>query len=70
LPINLSEIASHREHEVFGIHKVIYQSNEDIIEIKHEAKSREGFASGAVLAASWLVGKPAGIYTMSDILKS
>jgi len=69
LPINLSEIASHREHEVFGIHKIIYQSNEDIIEIKHEAKSREGFASGAVLAASWLVGK-VGIFTMSDILKS
>jgi len=70
LPINLSEIASLREHEVFGIHKIIYQSNEDIIEIKHEAKSREGFAKGAVFAASWLIGKPAGIFTMSDILKS
>ncbi|MCL2413249.1 MAG: 4-hydroxy-tetrahydrodipicolinate reductase, partial [Bacteroidales bacterium] len=69
VPFDISVIESIREGEVFGIHKISYQSNEDIIEIKHEAKSREGFAKGAVFAAEWLVGKT-GIFTMSDILKS
>ena len=63
------KITSIRESDVFGIHKISYESNEDIIEIKHEAKSREGFAKGAVLAAEWVVGKT-GIYTMSDMLKT
>ena len=61
-------IKTFREEEVFGIHNVLYESNEDIIEIKHEAKSRQGFAKGAVFAAEWLVGK-IGIYTMTDLLK-
>ncbi|MDR1951849.1 MAG: 4-hydroxy-tetrahydrodipicolinate reductase [Bacteroidales bacterium] len=61
------DIKSIREGDVFGIHKIIYQSNEDIIEIKHEAKSREGFAKGAVFAAEWLVGKQ-GVFTMVDML--
>ncbi|MCL2417310.1 MAG: 4-hydroxy-tetrahydrodipicolinate reductase [Bacteroidales bacterium] len=68
LPLEISNIKSFREKDVFGVHTVLYESNEDIIEIKHEAKSREGFAIGAVLAAEWLIGKT-GIYTMSDILK-
>ena len=61
-------IQAFRENEVFGIHNICYQSNEDLIEIKHEAKSRQGFAKGAVLAAEWLVGKE-GVFTMSDLLK-
>jgi 4-hydroxy-tetrahydrodipicolinate reductase len=68
LPLEISEITSIREEDVFGIHSVFYESNEDIIEIKHEAKSREGFAKGAVFAAEWLIGKT-GIYTMQDLLK-
>lgn len=67
LPLKISDITSFRESEVFGIHKIIYQSNDDIIEIKHDAKSREGFANGAILAASWLIGKT-GIFTMNDML--
>ena len=68
---NLSEsvnIKSIREKDVFGIHSVFYESNEDIIEIKHEAKSREGFAKGAIFAAEWVSGK-IGVYTMSDLLE-
>jgi 4-hydroxy-tetrahydrodipicolinate reductase len=61
-------IQSFREEDVFGIHRVFYESNEDIIEIKHEAKSRDGFAKGAVFAAEWLVGK-VGVYTMSELLE-
>jgi 4-hydroxy-tetrahydrodipicolinate reductase len=56
-----------REEGVFGIHSIFYESNEDIIEIKHTAKSREGFAKGAVFAAEWLVGKQ-GVFTMTDLL--
>ena len=50
-----------------GTHEIKYSSNEDIIEIKHTAINREGFASGAIMAAKWLVGKK-GIYTMHDVL--
>jgi 4-hydroxy-tetrahydrodipicolinate reductase len=60
-------IKAFRENDVFGIHTIFYESDEDIIEIKHEAKSRQGFAKGAIVAAEWLVGKT-GIFTMSDLL--
>lgn len=57
-----------REGKVPGTHVVIYDSSVDTITIKHEAKSREGFALGAVVAAEFLVGKPAGFYSMSDLM--
>ena len=58
-----------REGKVPGTHIVSYDSAVDTITIKHEAKSREGFALGAVVAAEFLVGKPAGFYSMSDLIK-
>ena len=58
---------SFREKEVNGIHKVIYSSKNDIISIKHEALSRDGFALGAVVAAEWLVNKK-GCFSISDML--
>jgi 4-hydroxy-tetrahydrodipicolinate reductase len=61
-------IESHREGEVMGDHTVRYENIIDIIEIKHSAKSRYGFAKGAIMAAEWIVGKK-GIYTLDDILK-
>ena len=51
-----------REGEVPGTHKIVWESLEDTIEIKHIAHGREGFARGAVLAAEWLVSQPAGVY--------
>ncbi len=60
-------IESKRIADVTGDHFVKYESVIDGIEIRHVAKSRYGFAKGAVLAAEWLVGKK-GIYTMQDIL--
>jgi 4-hydroxy-tetrahydrodipicolinate reductase len=51
-----------------GTHTVEYKSAVDRIEITHEAFSRKGFATGAVLAAEYLNGKK-GVYTMADLLK-
>lgn len=62
------EIFSHRIEAVPGTHVVKYQSDIDDIEIKHTAKSRVGFAKGAVLAAEWLANKK-GVYTMRDLIK-
>lgn len=60
-------IQSIREGEVFGTHEMGYHSDIDSIEIKHTAHSREGFATGAVLAAEWLQNK-SGIFGMNDML--
>ena len=60
-------IHSRREGEVPGTHIVVYESEADIIRIEHEAKSRKGFALGAVLAAEFTKGKK-GFLTMSDML--
>ena len=57
----------HREGEVFGIHEIEAQSVCDRITLKHEAFSRQGFATGAVIAAEFLKGKK-GCYTMTDLL--
>ena len=61
-------IESFREGEIPGIHSVIYESDVDSIRITHDAKSRKGFAQGAVLAAEFTKGKK-GFLTMSDLLQ-
>ena len=50
-----------------GTHVVTYDSAIDTIEIAHTAHSREGFATGAVLAAEWVLGKK-GVFSMKDML--
>lgn len=50
-----------------GTHTLLFDSTADTIELTHTARSREGFARGAVRAAEWLVGKT-GIFTMDDVL--
>ena len=57
-----------REGEVPGIHEVTYESDVDYISIKHDAKSRAGFALGAVVAAEFTAGKK-GFLGMNDMLK-
>lgn len=64
---NILSLQSIREPEVPGTHIVKYSSSEDCIEIKHTAHNREGFATGALLAAQWLIGKK-GVYSMHDVL--
>lgn len=60
-------ITSIREGEVPGIHNVTWDSEVDTLSISHSAKSRKGFALGAVLAAEWIIGKR-GFHTMEEVL--
>jgi 4-hydroxy-tetrahydrodipicolinate reductase len=60
-------IDAKRIENVPGTHSVFYNSEVDLIEIKHLAHNRTGFALGAVLAAEWIVGKK-GVFTMKDVL--
>jgi len=60
-------IISKREANVPGTHTVTWQSEIDTIQISHVAHSREGFATGAIAAAKWLVGKQ-GCFGMNDML--
>ena len=59
-------ISSVREGEVPGIHTVRYESDADVITITHQAKSRSGFALGAVLAAEYTASHT-GLLTMNDL---
>jgi 4-hydroxy-tetrahydrodipicolinate reductase len=61
-------IDAKRIENVPGTHTVTYNSDIDLIEIKHLAHNREGFALGAVIAAEWIIGKQ-GVYTMKDVLE-
>ncbi len=62
-------IRSVRVENVPGTHVIRYDSEVDSIEIIHSAKSRRGFAKGAVMAAEFLQGKK-GVYEMKDLLSS
>ncbi|MEA4816851.1 MAG: 4-hydroxy-tetrahydrodipicolinate reductase [Lachnospiraceae bacterium] len=52
---------------IVGEHEVIFAGKNEIVEISHRAMSREIFATGALKAAKFLSGKPAGFYTMNNI---
>ena len=65
---NELHFASLRCGSIPGTHSIFFDSTADTIELKHTARNREGFASGAVLAAEWLNGKQ-GFFTFSDIIK-
>ena len=56
-----------REGEIFGIHEIEALSECDNITLRHEAFSRKGFATGAVIAAEFLNGKK-GVFTMDDLM--
>jgi 4-hydroxy-tetrahydrodipicolinate reductase len=60
------EITSFREGDVVGLHEVVLESSADRIYLCHDAKSRRGFAEGAIRAAEWLAGKK-GFYDFKDI---
>jgi len=65
---NVLPIISKREPNVPGTHLIKYISDVDEIEIKHTAKSRTGFALGAVLVAEWILDKK-GVLSMKDFMK-
>jgi 4-hydroxy-tetrahydrodipicolinate reductase len=69
--VTKKEIPVHslRLGDIFGDHQVIFCGNSERIEIKHQAHSRDLFAVGALKAAKWIAGKPAGLYSMQDVLR-
>ncbi len=54
--------------DVVGEHRVYFAGPGERVELAHVATSRETFARGALRAARWLAGKPAGRYRMSEVL--
>ena len=61
--------ASLRGGSVAGDHMVVFAGEGERIELGHRAESRAIFAHGAIAAALWLAGKPAGLYSMADVLE-
>ena len=61
-------ISSSRTGYIPGIHTITIDGSADTIEIKYTARTREGFAEGAIKAAEWLIGKEPGLYTMDDFI--
>lgn len=57
-----------RAGDIIGDHTVIYAGMGERIEIKHQAHSRDVFALGALKAVKWVAKKPAGLYSMQDVL--
>lgn len=64
------EIGMHalRGGDVVGDHTVVFAGPGERIELAHKASSREIFASGALRAAAWIVGRPPGVHDMGDVL--
>jgi 4-hydroxy-tetrahydrodipicolinate reductase len=61
-------VISHRINDVPGVHEIVYESDTDMLSLRHEAKNRKGFAYGAVLAAEWITNKK-GVFTMRNLLQ-
>ncbi len=64
----VKDITSVREGEVIGFHKVAFDGPVDTIEISHNAKTRDMFAEGAVVAVKFLAKKDKGIFNMQEVL--
>ncbi len=67
-----NEIGIHavRGGTIVGDHDVIFAGNDEVIELKHSAASKEVFAVGAIKAAKFLTGKPKGMYSMNDLFSN
>ena len=65
-----SEIGMHsfRGGDIVGDHTVSFAGAGERLELTHRAASRETFAAGALRAARWIIGRPAGLYSMEDVL--
>lgn len=69
-PRRAGEVGMHalRLGAVVGEHEVHFAADEESLTIRHRAFSRDTFAAGALRAARWVVGRPAGLYGMRDVL--
>lgn len=65
-----NEIGIHavRGGTIVGEHEVMFCGEDEIVTLSHSARSKKVFAAGAIKAAKWLAGKPAGLYNMGDLL--
>lgn len=61
-------ISAVRGGTIVGVHDVIFAGTDEVVEISHTAYSRAIFGKGAIEAAKYLVGKPAGLYDMSHVI--
>ncbi|MEE1113634.1 MAG: 4-hydroxy-tetrahydrodipicolinate reductase [Eubacterium sp.] len=61
-------ISAVRAGSIVGDHSIYFAGPDEVIELKHTAYSRSIFGKGAVEAAKFLAGKPAGMYDMSDVI--
>lgn len=68
-PVQEIGIHSIRGGTIPGDHKIIFAGEEEVIEITHRAQSRRVFAQGAIRAAKFIFDKPAGLYSMNDLLE-
>lgn len=68
-PKNEIGISAIRGGTIVGDHDVIFAGEDEVITFSHRSYSRAIFGNGAVQAAKYLAGKPAGLYTMNDVLK-
>lgn len=57
-----------RAGDIVGEHTVLFAADGERIELTHRATDRSSFARGALRAAEWLIGRPAGTYSMEDVL--
>ncbi len=62
-------ISSVRGGTIVGDHEIIFAGNDEVIELSHHAASKELFATGAIKAAKFMVGKPAGLYDMDMLIE-
>ena len=61
-------VQAHRVGEVIGDHSITFASKLETLTLSHHAVSRDLFADGALTAARWVATKPAGLYSMQDVL--
>lgn len=65
--VNTGEIAATRAGNIPGTHRVGFDGPADQILLEHTARTRDGFALGAIMAAEWIVGKQ-GVFEFGDVL--
>lgn len=68
MPVEAERIHAIRAGDTIGEHEIRFAGPSERIHIMHQAVSRDLFAAGAIRAAKWLAGKPAGMYAMDDVL--
>jgi len=61
-------IKAFREGEVIGNHGIVFESEFETLEVRHDARTRDVFAAGALKAAAFVAGKEIGLYSMADVL--